>query len=287
MANIGSFFEDHKNKLVDMIDEAGTTKSLPRPYLGMSQLGDDCMRKLWYHFRFCAQDSIDGRVNRIFTTGHKAEVFMIEHLESVGIETWDTLDAQAGFTAVDNYVRGHSDGMALNIPGAEKTTHLLEFKTSSDKLFKLVKKKGVKDEKYVHYCQMALYMHFSGATRALYMVYNKNTSEYYIERIESDEQLALDLIRKAEWVVESDSMNDFPKIGSGNASFFKCKFCNYSDVCHNNAKPHKNCRTCRSVYKSGDGEWGCKKHSIEKIAVENQYKGCDSHQYLDCFDGQQ
>jgi len=283
VANLGSYFEDDKNKIVDLIDSVNTTESLPRPYLGMSQLGEDCARKLLYYFRWVSKDKIDGRVNRIFTTGHNAEIFMIEHLESIGVKTWDTLDSQAGFSAVQNHCRGHSDGMALGVPGAKKTTHLLEFKTSSDKLFKLVKKKGVREEKYMHYCQMALYMYFSKTTRALYMVYNKNTSEYYIERVEANNELAKDLIFKANLVITSENPNDFQKIGSGNASFYKCKFCNYSDVCHNNAKPHKNCRTCKFSDILDDGKWGCSKHEIDDISTENQAKGCGSHDYLEGF----
>ena len=285
MANIGDFLESDKTRIVDLIDKAGTTKSLPRPYLGMSQLGEECLRKLWYYFRFAAETEIDGRVNRIFTTGHNAEADMIKSLESIGVETWDTLDAQAGFSAVSNHCRGHSDGMAKGIPGAEKTTHLLEFKTSSDKLFKTVKKKGVKAEKYVHYCQMVLYMHFSGATRALYMVYNKNTSEYYTERVNENPELAKDLIFKANLIITSEDVNDFKRIGTGTPSFFKCRFCDFSGQCFGTEKANRNCRTCKNSDVLDDGKWGCGLHDIKDISYINQQEGCASHQYLECFEG--
>lgn len=284
MADMGSYFEDSKNNVVDLIDKKNTTESLPRPYLGMSQLGDECLRKLWFYFRWCAKDTIDGRVNRIFSVGHNAEADMIRDLESIGVKTWDTLDAQAGFTAVNNHCRGHSDGMALGIPGAEKTIHLLEFKTSSDKFFKTTKKKGVKEDKYVHYCQMVLYMHFSGATRALYMVYNKNTSEYYTERVEANDDLAKDLIFKAGLVITSENPNDFQKLGNGSPSFFKCRFCNFSDVCHDGAKPVVTCRTCQFADVLDDGKWGCSKHGLDDVSTENQAKACGSYELLKGFE---
>ena len=281
MANIGDFLDSDKTRIVDLIDKATTTKSLPRPYLGFSQLGEECLRKLWYYYRHVAEDEVDGRVNRIFTTGHEAEAKIIEDLERIGIKTWDTLDAQAGFSAISNHCRGHSDGMALGVPGAEKTTHLLEFKTSSDKYFKLIKKKGVKVEKYTHYAQMVLYMEFSGATRALYVVLNKNDSSYYTERVNADPELAKDLIFKAGLIIHSENPEDFKKIGTGNPSFFKCRFCNYSEVCHSQAKPHVNCRTCKFADVLDDGKWGCGKHDLDDVSTENQAKGCGSHEYLE------
>ena len=286
MADIGNFLDADKTRIVDMIDKVTTTKSLPRHYLGFSQLGDECLRKLWFYFRHVAETEIDGRVNRIFTTGHNAEVFMIKDLEAIGVETWDTLDSQQGFSAINNHCRGHSDGLAKNVPGAEKALHVLEFKTSSDKLFKLVKKKGVKEEKPIHYAQMMLYAHFSGATRALYMVYNKNTSEYYTERVNANEEFAKDLIFKAGLVIHSEDVNDFKRIGSGTPSFFKCRFCDFKEVCFNEVKAHKNCRTCVHADVLDDGKWGCSLHAIDDVSTENQEKGCGSHDYLACFGGE-
>jgi len=285
MVDATMFFKDQKNKIPDLIDKKNTTESLPRPYLGMSQLGDECYRKLFYYFRWCAKDKIDGRVNRIFQVGHKAEIDMIAALESIGVKTWDTLDAQAGFSAVQNHCRGHSDGMALGIPGAEKTTHLLEFKTSSDKYFKDVVRNGIVKSKPIHHSQMQLYMHFSGAKRGLYMVYNKNDSSYYCERVDADSNIAEDLIRKAEDIITCENVNEFPKLGNGSPSFFKCRFCNYSDVCHFNVKPVKTCRTCVSADIVDDGKWECG-ITKKELSIEDQVKACENYGILEGFEPQ-
>lgn len=285
MGNLQEYFEKNPTTIKDLIDEAGKVKELPRPYLGMSQLGEECWRKLWYYFRWCEYSEYDGRVQRIFDTGHKAEANMIRDLELIGVKTWDTLDDQAAFIAVNGHCQGHGDGMANNIPGAEKTDHLLEFKTSSDKYFKELEKKGIQISKPTHYAQMVLYMKFKKVTRGLYMVYNKNTSAYYIERVKANNSFAKDLITKARAIIESENVNSFKKIGSGNASFYMCRFCNFSDICHNDATPVKTCRTCTSVSILDDGVWGCGIQNDKPLSVDEQAEACDNYNLLDCFNG--
>jgi len=287
MANLEEYFAKNPTTIKDLIDDIGKFKGLPRPYLGMSQLGEECWRKLWYYFRWCAYQEYDGRVQRIFNTGHKAEADMIRDLESIGVKTWDTLDAQAGFTAVSGHCQGHGDGVANNIPGAEKTDHLLEFKTSSDKYFKELEKKGLMASKPTHHAQMVLYMHKSEPklTRGLYMVYNKNTSAYYTERVKADSTYAKDLLRKAEDIITSETVNAFSKIGNGSPSFFKCRFCDYSDLCHNDAMPVKTCRTCTSVSLLDDGKWGCGIQNDKILDNKAQADACPNYNMLGCFNG--
>lgn len=283
MASLSAFTErQDKKHIVHLIDSKNTTKGLPRPYLGMSQLGGKCMRALWYYFRWVAEGEVDGRVNRIFQTGHKAEADMVRDLESIGVECWDTLDAQDAFVCVSGHCKGHGDGKAKGIPGAEKTIHLLEFKTANDKSFKAMEKNGVEKEKPTHYAQMILYMHFSKLTRALYMVYNKNDSSYYTERVHSNEKFAKELITKAENIVMAEEVNEFPKIGNGSKTWYECKFCDYKEVCFNEQEGIKNCRTCKYVDIIQDGGWEC---SINKdhLSIEEQALGCDNHELLNCL----
>lgn len=285
MASLTEYFEKNKATIANMIDEKHAVKELPRPYLGMSQLGGECWRALWFYFRWCEYSSYDGKVARIFQTGHDAEAKMIKDLESIGVQCWDTLDAQAGFSAVNGHCQGHGDGMARNIPGAEKSDHLLEFKTSSDKYFKALVKKGIIEEKPTHHAQMVLYMKFTKVSRGLYMVYNKNTSEYYTERVKGDITYANDLLRKAETIITSENVNDFEKIGSGNASFYKCRYCNFADQCHNDANPVVTCRTCTSVSLLDNGKWGCGIQKDKELSNEDQKIACPNYNKFDCFNG--
>ena len=283
MGNLTEYFEKNQETIADIIDKKNSVKELPRPYLGMSQIGDECWRKLWYYFRWCEYSEFDGRVGRIFQTGHNAEIKMIKDLESIGVECWDTLDDQDAFVEVNGHFQGHGDGKARNIPGAPKTDHLLEFKTSSDKYFKALVKKGIIEEKYVHYCQMVIYMKKSDLNRGLYMVENKNDSNYYIERVKGNISLANELIRKAEAIITSEDVDDFEKIGSKSPAFFKCRFCNFSDICHNDANPVKTCRTCTSVSLLDEGKWGCGIQNDKELSVQDQKDACPNYSKLDCF----
>jgi len=268
MASLKDYFDSNKNNIAELIDNKNSVRDLPRPYLGMSQLGGDCWRSLWFYFRWCEYSEFDGRVGRIFQTGHDAEAKMIKDLESIGVETWDTLDAQAGFVAVNGHCQGHGDGMARNVPGAEKLV-----------------KKGVMISKPTHYAQMILYMHFTKVSRGLYMVYNKNDSSYYTERVKADSIYAKDLIRKATDIITSENVNDFDKIGSGNANFFACKFCNFAEQCHNDAAPVKTCRTCTSVSLLDDGKWGCGIQNDKELSLQEQKDACANYNILECFNG--
>jgi len=285
MADLSGYFKKNKVNIENLIDAKNAVRELPRPYLGMSQLGGECWRQLWYYFRWCEYSEIDGRVGRIFQTGHNAEIKMIKDLESIGIETWDTLDQQAGFVAINGHCQGHGDGMAKNIPEAPKTVHLLEFKTSSDKYFKEVKKKGVKESKPTHYAQMVLYMKFTETTRALYMVENKNDSSYYTERIHGNITYANELLTKAEAIITSEDINEFDKIGSRSPTYFKCRFCNYTDICHHDTMPVKSCRTCTSVSLLDDGKWGCGLRKDKELSLQDQKDACPNYNKFDCFNG--
>ncbi len=47
-----------------------------------------------------------------------------------------------------------------------------------------------------------------------------------------------------------------PKIAQS-ATLFDCKYCVFSDLCHNNAVPSKNCRSCVRAVPIDGGKWGC------------------------------
>ena len=42
----------------------------PRPYLGMSSIGESCSKKLWYRFRHAAREEFDADTLKRFADGH-------------------------------------------------------------------------------------------------------------------------------------------------------------------------------------------------------------------------
>lgn len=258
--------------------EKRNIKEEPRTYLGGSAIGQECSRALWYSFRWSTKEAFEGRMLRLFQTGHLAEPRFIEDLRSIGCEVWDADPAtgkQFGYQDVHGHMRGNLDAVALHIPGGGKAPHLVEMKTHSDKSFKELKSKGVKVAKPQHYAQMIVYAGWAKLTRMLYLAVNKNTDELYTERLEFDLVEFEKLIAKAEAIIFAATpppkLRDDPK-------YFTCNWCAQKTVCHNHQVPALSCRTC--VYatpeRDGDARWSCDFHKRD-LTVEVQRTGCAEH----------
>jgi len=244
--------------------------------IGMGSIGDPCVRRLWYSLHwFDEPEPISLRLYNLFETGTRAEDFMIEDLKRIGVEVtqrqeelWGTMDHAHGFT----------DGRCKNVPEAPKTEHLLEMKTHSDSNFKKLVKDGVKKAYPKHYAQCQRYMKGTGLTRTLYLGYNKNTSEYYVERIRYDASFANDLVRKEREIILAQT----PPAKQFERSWYECKFCSFKEVCHDNATPPKNCRTCKHNDIVDEGKWVCTVlGGMYEIPQEVQLVGCEVYEVMD------
>lgn len=264
--------------IVERIDEHHEkTPQSPRGHLGASQIGKDCIRRVWYDFRLASQGAFSGRMLRLFRHGYTYEPIFIEDLRKIGY-TVITKNRKTGkdisFKDLDGHFVGTVDGMAREKDSIE--WFLLEFKTHSEKSFNKLKKSGVLKSKPEHFAQMQVYMHFMTVKKGLYLAVNKNTDELYEKWINYDEEAALKLIERAEMVIQS-SMPP-PKL-SLTPDGFVCKFCPHKDVCHGKDLPNFNCRTCRHSSPGKDAEWSCGMHE-KALTFEDQLKSCGDHQYI-------
>lgn len=252
-----------------------------RPYLGMSTMGNECDRALWYSFRWAhAPENLDGRKLRLFETGHREEARMLDDLELAGI-TVDRVDPVTGkqwaLSALGGHFRGHMDGQGQGFEEAPVARHVLEFKTHNEKSFKSLVKDGVQKSKPGHYAQMQLYMHFSGIERAFYMAVNKNTDEIHTERVVYDAHSAILLVARAERII--NGVEPPPKLHDDPTAkmAWVCNYCAAFDQCHAYAFAARNCRTC--IHSTPvDGGWNCEKHGA--IDEETQRVGCSQHLYV-------
>lgn len=285
--------------LVDLIDSAveAALSSPPRGHLGASQIGHECERALWYGFRWAfTQPRFNGRLLRLFDRGHEEEYRFIRWLKLAGV-TVNAVNAQGdqySFSAPEtgHHFAGSMDGAALNIPGAEKAWHVLEFKTTNDKGYKALVKEGVEKAKPLHYAQMQVYMHWTDMKRALYLSVNKNDDCLYAERIAYDKTKALRLIDKATRIVSAQN----PPAGiSDKPDWYACKFCDYHALCHGRvedngglgpqALPDVHCRTCLHATpeltpdSNGNARWSCARWQCD-IPEHGQREGCPEHRYI-------
>lgn len=264
-----------------------TVKAIYRAYeqanehydsLGISvgEIATECDRALWYTFRWASKpEEIDGRKVSIFRTGDRWEEVMVSDLQRIGVEVWGQQDR---IRLVAGHVRGKCDGKALGIPEAPKTEHLCEFKSSNDKSFKEIRKKGCKVAKPLHYGQCQIGCHAFGLTRCLYLVTNKNDDSRYVERIEYDAEWCIRQLARAERIINSPT----PPTGvSEDPEFFGCMFCKHHDVCHSGAWARVTCRSClhATPEMTGDAHWSCSRWA-KPLGIEEQKAACPAHLYI-------
>lgn len=253
-----------------------------RHYLGMSTLGTECDRALWYQFRWAVHgNQIDGRTLRLFQTGHLEEHRFLSDLRNAGV-TCQPVDPATGeqwaVEGIGGHLRGHMDGKATGVIEAPKTEHLLEFKTHNEKSFRALVKDGVEKSKPGHFAQMQLYMHHGHLERAFYLAVNKNTDELHGERVRYDAAKALILLARAENIIRSAEPS--PKLHENPESkaAWQCRFCSALAQCHQSTMARANCRTClRST--PVDGGWHCAAFD-RMLSIEEQRVGCSRHLFI-------
>lgn len=236
----------------------------------------ECDRALWFALRWASHPApVPGRNLSIFRTGDRWEEVLVSDLERIGVEVWGQQDR---IRLVGGHVRGKCDGKAIGVPEAPKTEHLCEFKSSNDKGFKEIVKKGCKDAKPLHYGQVQLGMHMFGYTRALYLVVNKNDDERYAERIEYDAEFCLRLLARLERIINA---SEPPSRISEDPEFFGCRLCDHKAVCHEGAWPRVTCRSCihSTPEMGGDAHWSCARWA-KPLGVDEQKAACPAHLHL-------
>ncbi|GGA05918.1 oxidoreductase [Dyella caseinilytica] len=271
--------------------------------LGASQIGNDCERRLFYSFRWAAVEQFEGRMLRLFNRGHREEQVFTDELRGIGCTVHD-LDPATGeqftFTGCGGHLVAKIDGVAVGIPEAPKTWHNVSYKTSGEKSFaKLAGKSddrkkyranpsvmmipgdGVAVAKPEHVDQNQVEMHLSNLTRTLYLAVCKDDDSLHAERIDYSPAEGTRLVAKAERVIFAEAP---PEGISSDPSFYKCKICPMTSVCHTAQLPRVSCRTClhSTPEREGDGRWSCAKWG-QDIPHEHQADGCPAHRYIPVF----
>jgi CRISPR/Cas system-associated exonuclease Cas4 (RecB family) len=246
----------------------------PRGYLGASEIGESCSRRLWYSFRWAGGEAFDGRMLRLFETGNREETRLLEELRAIGVKVEGE---QFAVEACGGHLRGHLDAAVLGLVEAPKTWHVFEAKTHNTKSFKQVVSKGVRDAKPRHFAQLTVYMGLAGMTRAAYFAVCKDTDEILVERVVFDPHAFAALIGKAQAIIDAAEP---PTRISEDPDWFECRFCPFRAVCHEAEEvPPPNCRTCAHSTPAAEGAWHCARHG-DDIPQDFQRRGCDEHRYI-------
>ncbi len=250
-----------------------------RGYLGWSQIGDECDRALWYSFRWAGRRAIDGRAARLFDTGHREEARVLQDLRDAGVQVWDRdpgTGAQFAVSSVSGHLRGHLDAVALGLPEAPKTPHLVDVKTIKTKKFEELLKKGMRALYPKYWAQAHGYMGRMKLTRAAFIFVCKDDDRIHVERFEYDPQELAKYEARAERIIAAAEP---PLRISEDPAWFACKYCDFREVCHGTDVAVVSCRTCAHSTPVDDGAWHCSRHN-DLIPLESQRVGCSSHRFI-------
>jgi len=275
----GAKFRSWLGKIIPHIGDAYRENDFPfRTHLGASGIGGSCARKIWYGFRWSSVPTFDGRILRLFNRGHLEEARFIAMLLTIGVEIFqqDTNGNQFRISDAGGHFGGSGDGVGIGIPDVDPDMAvLLEFKTSAEKPFLELVKKGVREAKFEHYVQTQCYMDKMGLGAALYLVVNKNNDELYGEIIPYDQAVANEFINRGVALVWSETP---PAKISETPGWFECRFCDFKSICHRKEAPSVNCRTCSYSKPTENGNWICINEDSNTpsgpLTKEDQFKGC-------------
>lgn len=288
-----TFLNFVENNMVAIPKKTGTVSEIdkkeyggkPRPYLGMSGIGEPCWRKLWYGFHWVNPAKYSARTERIFSIGHLFEAIAVENLKKAGCKvfkkdksgkvqdlTGEIGEEQEEMIGFAGHAKGHNDGRIIGLQEAPQLECVLELKTMADKYFKTLAKEGVEKSQPVYFSQMQKYMGKMNLRVAFFLAINKNTCEYYSEFVEFDHEVFKELERKERIIITSDE----PPERAYASNFYKCNWCDHYSHCHIKRKEvAENCRTCDYCDLEDGGIWSCTNKIDEKeLSVDEQRAGC-------------
>lgn len=166
--------------IVDRLKDI-TFRSQKRNYIGVSQIGDTCERKLWRDYKDPIVEEYGYQQHDIFERGHWEEGRIFEHLKRIDIRLEQT-QVDCEYLAL----KGHADAIIQDLRDGKR--YLLEIKTMKQELFNALVKKGVKKANFQYWVQCQAYMGLLGLDQSILLVRNKNTEALYEEFIDFDKE---------------------------------------------------------------------------------------------------
>ncbi len=226
------------NHLIDTALQAEDARKPKRDYLGASRIGEPCLRQTQYERQGIEPDngkSKDGKTLRILQAGHVFEDMTARELKLAGFDlrTAQLDGSQFGFSAADDRLRGHIDGVLCGGPLGFQYPALWEHKALGAKSWNEVVKKGVAVARPVYAAQIALYQAYMKLTEApaILTARNRDTQQLYHEPVPFDAALAQRMSDRAVQILEATQAGELlPRI-VGNPSYFQCRWCAFTNRC--------------------------------------------------------
>jgi len=272
----GKKFKECEKKWFGQISDAWKADSGElRDHLGASQIGGDCLRKVWLGFR-TRESQPSARLIRLWNRGHLEEARILALLEQAGIEVWNDRGDGRQFGYKNGIFAGSIDGLAYNIPDCENEIVMLEFKTMNDKNFDNFVARGIGEfPQYERQCHVNMHcMNIYADTHeiftsliqdktkdlksqriehTLFLAVNKNNDDIHGVIVKRNDLIAEQMLAR---VPEICNNKILPDGISDRESYYICKMCGFADFCYGNRELSHNCRTCM-MQNFENGELSC------------------------------
>jgi len=209
-----------------------TAAELPRPYLGASIVGHECLRRI--QFDWWCKPELAARTREIFDRGHYFEERTRRHFVEIGFKFAPS--EALTFSALNGTLRGHADGILIHgpdLPGAYLIYPLIwEHKCLNAKGWKEIERDGL-GKKYPHYLvQVALYQAYLNVTNpALFTVLNADTCEWLHFLVPFDAELAQLWSDRALNIIEATRAGELLPRAYDSPSDWRCKMCPHKERC--------------------------------------------------------
>jgi hypothetical protein len=217
----------------DAIERAAArVAELPRPYLGASIVGGECLRKIQYDW-WCTPTH-SARLREIFARGHYFEKRSRQLLRAAGFK-FAPPEALA-FSAADGLLRGHADGIIIAGPN-DLATYLLypalwEHKAVNAKNWRALERDGLEKTFPQYATQVALYQAYLDVTNpALFTALNADTCERLHLLVPFDAERAQAWSDRAVSIIAATRAGELLPRFTEDPGDWRCKACGHFKRC--------------------------------------------------------
>lgn len=212
------------------------TEAPERDYIGASELGDPCLRRVYLNAINAPREPFTGQKLRIFEMGHVFEDMMVGWIKRAGFvleEIDPDTHKQWEFVTGQGLIKGHSDGILRDGPPVEGLylPALWENKALKAKGWKEIVKHGVRKAEPKYYAQVALYLAYFKLNYCLFTAINKDTAEIYHEVIPFQLELAQYYSDRGVKLIQALRGGFMPRRIAAERTNMHCRMCDRAEYC--------------------------------------------------------
>jgi hypothetical protein len=202
----------------------------PRPYLGASIVGHECLRRA--QFDWWIKPELAARTREIFERGSYFEGRMRERLIAAGFTF--APPAALAFSTAGGALRGHADGVVTAGPEIIGLVYpfIWEHKALSAKNWRAVERDGLEKKHQQYLAQLALYQAYLDiANPALFTVTNADTCEWLHFTVPFDAERAQAWSDRAATIIAATRASELLPRAFSDPADWRCRMCPHTERC--------------------------------------------------------